>query len=89
MRGQTENGYKVQLATLWEAGLVADRREGTLIYYRLADEHLARLLEEGKALVLDLEGGNTGFPTHPGRNVGKLSLPALPGMIVSISLLYI
>jgi ArsR family transcriptional regulator len=51
-----------QLATLREAGLVTDRREGTLIYYRLSDEHLARLLDEGRALTQDLVGDGLAFP---------------------------
>ena len=54
-----------QLATLRDAGLVADRREGTLIYYRLADEHLAKVLGEGRAVVEDLEGEKLAFPAVP------------------------
>lgn len=34
------------LARLREAGLVASRRDGTRIFYRLADEHVSALLEE-------------------------------------------
>ena len=33
-----------QLMALRDAGLVADRKEGTLVYYRLADERVAELL---------------------------------------------
>jgi DNA-binding transcriptional ArsR family regulator len=51
-----------QLATLREAGLVADRREGTLIYYRLAGDHLGSLLDGGKIVVKDLEGDELAFP---------------------------
>jgi ArsR family transcriptional regulator len=54
-----------QLATLREAGLVTDRREGTLIYYRLADDHLARLLQEGKNVVQDLATKELAFPAVP------------------------
>ena len=54
-----------QLATLRDAGLVADRREGTLIYYRLADEHLATLLGEGRAVVEDLREDELVFPAVP------------------------
>ncbi len=39
-----------QLAELREANLVVDRREGNRIYYRLADDHVARLLESARAL---------------------------------------
>ncbi len=54
-----------QLATLRDAGLVTDRREGTLIYYSLAGEHLASLLGEGRSVVEDLEGSNLVFPAVP------------------------
>lgn len=63
--GQRQPYVSQQLATLRDAGLVADRREGTLIYYRLADDHLARLLDEGKELLLDLEGEEAAFPPIP------------------------
>jgi DNA-binding transcriptional ArsR family regulator len=63
--GQRQPYVSQQLATLRDAGLVADRREGTLIYYRLADEHLARLIDEGKELVKDLEGEAFAFPPIP------------------------
>ena len=63
--GQRQPYVSQQLATLREAGLVTDRREGTLIYYSLADEHLARLLDEGKAVVIDLLGDNLSFPSVP------------------------
>lgn len=72
--GQRQPYISQQLSTLREAGLVADRREGTLIYYRLADacasgtsagEHLARLLEEGKTLVQDLGEETLLFPRVP------------------------
>ena len=54
-----------QLSMLREAGLVVDRREGTLIYYCLAGDHLVRLIEEGKALVRDLTGTDLTFPAIP------------------------
>ena len=55
-----------QLAVLRDAGLVADRREGTLIYYRIADEHLAAWLNVGRSLLRD-PGGNPVLdpPTPP------------------------
>ena len=40
-----------QLSMLRDANLVTDRREGTLIYYRLQDERLAELLAAGRQLV--------------------------------------
>jgi ArsR family transcriptional regulator len=63
--GQRQPYVSQQLANLREAGLVADRREGTLIYYRLADERLARLINEGKTLVQDLNGKDLAFPQVP------------------------
>lgn len=54
-----------QLATLREAGLVTDRRDGTLIYYQLADDHLAKLLGEGKEVVRSLLGEGLAFPPVP------------------------
>ena len=43
----------------------ADRREGTLIYYRLAGEHLVTLLGEGRTVVEDLEEDRLDFPAIP------------------------
>jgi DNA-binding transcriptional ArsR family regulator len=63
--GQRQPYVSQQLATLREAGLVADRREGTLIYYRLADDHLATLLSEGKVLLDGLEGQPLSYPPVP------------------------
>ena len=60
--GQRQPYVSQQLATLREAGLVADRRDGTLIYYRLADDHLGQLLDGGKQIVRDLTGEGLTFP---------------------------
>lgn len=60
--GQRQPYVSQQLGTLREAGLVTDRRDGTLIYYRLADEHLALLLEVGKTLVRALSAEPLEFP---------------------------
>jgi ArsR family transcriptional regulator len=68
-----------QLATLREAGLVTDRREGTLIYYRLADEHLASLLEEGKAVVRDLMDESLAFPPIPREALANCPCPRCQG----------
>jgi len=54
-----------QLATLREAGLVTDRREGTLVYYHLAGDHVALLLDESRAAVRDLSGEELVFPQVP------------------------
>ncbi|MFZ5918954.1 MAG: ArsR/SmtB family transcription factor [Chloroflexota bacterium] len=63
--GQRQPYVSQQLATLREAGLVLDRREGTLIYYRLANDHVAALLEESKTLLSALEGQAVDFPPLP------------------------
>ncbi len=63
--GQRQPYVSQQLSTLREAGLVTDRREGTLIYYRLADEHLAKLLYEGRTWVLERAGEGLAFPSIP------------------------
>jgi ArsR family transcriptional regulator len=65
-----------QLATLRDAGLVADRREGTLIFYRLADEHLANVLGEGRAVVEDLEGDGLAFPAVPQEALDNCPCPS-------------
>jgi DNA-binding transcriptional ArsR family regulator len=60
--GKRQPYVSQQLATLREAGLVTDRRDGTLIFYSLADEHLAELLDGGKTVVQDLAEGELAFP---------------------------
>jgi ArsR family transcriptional regulator len=45
-----------QLSMLREANLVADRRDGTLIYYRLQNEAVAQLLTAGQR-AMQSEGG--------------------------------
>jgi DNA-binding transcriptional ArsR family regulator len=63
--GQRQPYVSQQLATLRDAGLVEDRRDGTLVYYRLADELLATLLDQGKAVVKGLEGDSLVFAAVP------------------------
>jgi DNA-binding transcriptional ArsR family regulator len=63
--GQRQPYVSQQLAALREAGLVSDRREGTLIYYRLADEHLAGLLAASRALATASGGETVVFPPVP------------------------
>ena len=64
-----------QLATLREAGLVVDRREGTLIYYRLADDRLAEWLDQGKTLASGIEGMALVFPPVPEGPVANCPCP--------------
>jgi len=42
--GVTESAVSHQLRTLRHLDLVANRREGTVLYYRLNDEHVSRLI---------------------------------------------
>jgi len=60
--GQRQPYVSQQLARLRDAGLVTDRRDGTLIYYRLSDEHLVRLLEESRAALQERNGRGLAFP---------------------------
>jgi DNA-binding transcriptional ArsR family regulator len=50
-----------QLMILREAGLVLDRRDGTIIYYRLADDRLAEIVALARELLPAL-GICAGFP---------------------------
>ena len=77
--GQRQPYVSQQLAILRDAGLVADRRDGTLIYYRLADEHLAELLAEGKAVVRDLAEGKLAFPPIPEEALAHCPCPRCQG----------
>jgi ArsR family transcriptional regulator len=77
--GQRQPYVSQQLATLRDAGLVADRRDGTLIYYRLADEHLANLLGEGRSLVEDLGGDGLAFPAVPQQALDNCPCPRCQG----------
>lgn len=45
--GVTESAISHQLRSLRILRLVANRRQGTTLYYRLADEHVARLIRLG------------------------------------------
>ncbi|ULR40017.1 helix-turn-helix transcriptional regulator [Thermus sp. NEB1569] len=45
LAGVSVSGVSHQLRLLRQARLVAFRREGKQVYYRLADEHVERLLE--------------------------------------------
>jgi ArsR family transcriptional regulator len=63
--GKRQPYVSQQLATLREAGLVTDRREGTLIYYQLADEHVAKLLYESRTLTTSLFDRSMAFPEIP------------------------
>lgn len=63
--GQRQPNVSQHLALLRAANLVTDRRDGTLIYYRLADDQLAALLASAKGLVHSLDGRSPAFPPIP------------------------
>jgi len=48
--GQRQPYVSQQLAALRDAGLVVDRRDGNLVYYRLRDPKLVALLSVGRLL---------------------------------------
>ena len=77
--GQRQPYVSQQLATLREAGLVTDRREGTLISYRVADDLLATLLEQGKAVVRDLKGESLVFAPVPEEALANCPCPRCQG----------
>jgi DNA-binding transcriptional ArsR family regulator len=77
--GQRQPYVSQQLATLREAGLVTDRRDGTLIYYRLADDALAALLEQGKTVVQDLAGDGLVFAPIPEETLANCPCPRCQG----------
>ena len=68
-----------QLAALREAGLVADRREGTLIYYRLADDQLAELVDRSKTLVESIRQDSLDFPPIPETSLANCPCPRCQG----------
>jgi DNA-binding transcriptional ArsR family regulator len=68
-----------QLASLREAGLVTDRRDGTLIYYRLANDHLATLLHQGRMVLKDLVGDHLVFVPVPEEALANCPCPRCQG----------
>ena len=59
--GRPQAYVSQQLRVLREAGVVTDRKDGQLVYYRLGDRRVERLLEE----VLGTGGGPTRPPDCP------------------------
>lgn len=77
--GQRQPYVSQHLAALREANLVADRREGTLVYYRLADHALADLLAEARMLVRDMERVPLLFAPIPDGALGDCPCPRCRG----------
>jgi DNA-binding transcriptional ArsR family regulator len=63
-----------QLMTLREAGLVRDRRDGLMIYYRLADPRVSDLLQLSRQIVMARTGDR--FPEPPSGPVADCPCPA-------------
>lgn len=59
-----------QLAVLRKAGLVAERRDGTLVYYRLKDEDVAEMIALGKRWAKSRHGGLALPPVQDGPVAG-------------------
>jgi DNA-binding transcriptional ArsR family regulator len=78
--GRRQPYVSQQLATLREAGLVTGRREGTLIYYRPAGDLLPALLDQGKAIVSDLEGEHLTFEPVPEEALATCPCPRCQGV---------
>ena len=63
------------LMVLRRAGLVLDRKDGALVYYRMADDTVAQTMEQTRALLWALDPGVT-FPPLPGPPVAGCTCPA-------------
>ena len=70
-----------QLASLREAGLVTDRRDGTLIYYRLANDQLVTLLDLARMVIRDLLGDHLVFAPVPEEALAKCPCPRCQGEV--------
>lgn len=64
-----------QLAVLREAGLVADRRDGLMIYYRLQDQRVAEVMSSVRAIVAAQPQAVGSWPPVPGRPVPGCPCP--------------
>ena len=49
----SESAVSHQLRYLRTAGIVKNRREGTVLYYRLIDDHVKRLIDSGREHIND------------------------------------
>ena len=67
-----------QLMILREAGLVADRRDGVMVYYRLADPIVAETVRATRAL-LSAKGEAVEFPPVPAPPVVGCPCPRCGG----------
>jgi len=63
-----------QLMILREAGLVLDRKEGTVVYYRLADGHLTEIIASTRELLSGI-GIHAHFPALPAEVIEDCPCP--------------
>ena len=70
-----------QLAILREASLVTDHRDGTLIYYRLANDQLVTMLDLAKMIVKDLVGDLLVFAPVPEEALANCPCPRCQGEV--------
>jgi DNA-binding transcriptional ArsR family regulator len=64
-----------QLAILREAGLVIDRRDGLIIYYRLQDERPAQAIAAIRDMLTEQLAGAEAWPPVPPRPVSGCPCP--------------
>lgn len=55
--GQSQSNISNHLSCLLDCGLVTNRREGRHIFYRLTDSRVAKLLEEGDGILVEVARG--------------------------------
>ncbi|GAB4505959.1 MAG: metalloregulator ArsR/SmtB family transcription factor [Anaerolineales bacterium] len=61
--GRRQPYISQQLAILREAGLIAERRDGTLMYYRLTDERVMDLIAASRNWAAAKYGESVQFPS--------------------------
>jgi len=58
--GMTKSAISHQLGSLRQANLVRNRREGKVVYYALADEHVRQIFEMGLEHICEKNGDHEG-----------------------------
>ncbi len=76
--GQRQPYVSQQLMRLREAGLVQDRRDGVMVYYRLTCDCTGEVIASMHRL-LRATGSDAEFPPLPGRPVAGCPCPACGG----------
>ena len=73
--GQRQPYVSKQLATLREAGLVSDRRDGVRIYYSLQDERVVEAMSRVREMLATQPGAVESWPPIPEGPVSDCSCP--------------